>query len=165
VNEEHTERYLKKMYAIINGPPGNHQERVDALFVRIKARLSDLEAMAEKLEAVEENGVYRFYHGSFKVFNMQEPIKEAFKLIEEIGGVDDPPHLEYALLVKAGTENDFAGDRTNANWDAETKPILEAFWHTKYFIKMMVKYGKKLEKVEPPLDYGMAAVLYLFELR
>ena len=26
---------------------------------------------------------------------------------------------------------------------------------------MMVKYAKKLEKAEPPLDYGMAAVLYL----
>jgi ketosteroid isomerase-like protein len=49
------------------------QERIDALFVRIKARLSDLEAMAEKLEAVEENGVYRFYHGSYKVFNMGSP--------------------------------------------------------------------------------------------
>jgi hypothetical protein len=153
------------MLAITKGPPGSHQKRIDALFVRIKARLSDLEAMAEELEAVEENGVYRFYHGSYKVFNMQEPIKEAFKLIEEIGGEDDPPHFEYALLVKAGTENDFAGDRTNPNWDAEAKPILEAFWHTKYFITMMVKYGKKLEKVEPPLDYGMAAVLYLFELR
>jgi hypothetical protein len=91
------------------------------------------------------------------------------------------PHFEYALLVKAGTENDFAGDRTNANWDAETKPILEALWsekrgakrieivtsrpHTKYFINMMVKYGKKLETVESPLEPGIAAVLYLFELR
>jgi hypothetical protein len=95
----------------------------------------------------------------------QEPIKEAFELIKEIGGENDPPHFEYALLVKAGTENDFAGDRTNANWDAETKPILEAFWHTKYFINMMAKYGKELETVEMPLQPGMAAVLYLFELR
>jgi hypothetical protein len=30
---------------------------------------------------------------------------------------------------------------------------------------MMVKYAKKLETVETPLDHGMAAVLYLFELR
>jgi hypothetical protein len=26
-----------------------------------------------------------------------------------------------------------------------TRPIVEAFWHTKYFIQMMVRYGKKLE--------------------
>jgi hypothetical protein len=30
---------------------------------------------------------------------------------------------------------------------------------------MMVKYARELETVEMPLDYGMAAVLYLFELR
>jgi hypothetical protein len=47
----------------------------------------------------------------------------------------------------------------------ETKPVLEAIWHTKYFINMMVKFAKELEKVESPLEPGMAAVLYLFELR
>jgi hypothetical protein len=67
--------------------------------------------------------------------------------------------------VEAGTAHDFQEERTNANWGVETKPILEAFWHTKYFINMMVKYAKELETVEMPLDYGMAAVLYLFELR
>jgi hypothetical protein len=30
---------------------------------------------------------------------------------------------------------------------------------------MMVKYAKELEKVESPIEPGMAAVLYLFELR
>jgi hypothetical protein len=42
---------------------------------------------------------------------------------------------------------------------------LDAFWHTKYFINMMVKYANELEAVESPLQPGMAAVLYLFELR
>jgi hypothetical protein len=63
VNEKQAERYLKKMLAMIKGPPGTHQKRIDALFVRIKARLSDLESMAEELEAVEENGVYRYITG------------------------------------------------------------------------------------------------------
>jgi hypothetical protein len=42
---------------------------------------------------------------------------------------------------------------------------LEAFWHTKYFINMMVKYAKEPETVEMMVQPGMAAVLYLFELR
>ena len=42
---------------------------------------------------------------------------------------------------------------------------MEAFWHTKYFINMMVKYAKELETVEMTLEPSMAAVLYLFELR
>jgi hypothetical protein len=45
---------------------------------------------------------------------------------------------------------------------------LEAFWHTKYFIQMMVEYGRRLEPSDTILhgmDYGWAAVLTLFELR
>ena len=124
-----------------------------------------IEELARTLEKAEENGVYRFYHGSYKVFHLQRPVKKAFALIKEIGGEADPPHFGYARIVEARTAHDFQEERTNANWDVETKPILEAFWHTKCFVNMMVKYAKELEKVEMPLDYGMAAVLYLFELR
>jgi hypothetical protein len=46
-----------------------------------------------------------------------------------------------------------------------THPILEAFWHTKYFIQMMLKYGRELESAPQCLPSGWAAVLYLFELR
>jgi hypothetical protein len=123
-----------------------------------------LEELARNLEEAEEDGVYRFYHGSNKVFFLQEPVKAAFTAINEIGGEDDPPNFEYARIVEAGTAHQFS-ETTNANWEAETKPVLEAFWHTKYFINMMVKYRRELETVESPLQPGMAAVLYLFELR
>jgi hypothetical protein len=155
-------RYLKKMARIAG--TDMHQERIDALFLRIKARLPELESVERDLEEIEENGIYRFYHGSYKVFYLQDPVKAAFALIEEIGGESDPPNSEYARIVEAGTTHQFTAT-TNENWNAETKPILEAFWHTKYFVNMMVKYGKKLEKVERALQPGMAAVLYLFELR
>ena len=144
------DRYLKKMLGIIRSH--THRERINALFFRIKARLPELEEVAGTLEEAEEDGVYRFYHGSNKVFFLQDPVKAAFTLIKEIGSEDDPPHFEYARIVEAGTAHDFQGDRTNANWEAETKPILEAFWHTKYFINMMVKYAKELETVESPLE-------------
>jgi hypothetical protein len=156
------DRYLKKMRGIIRSH--THQERINALFLRIKSRLPELEELARNLEEAEEDGVYRFYHGSNKVFFLQEPVKAAFTAINEIGGEDDPPNFEYARIVEAGTAHQFS-ETTNANWEAETKPVLEAFWHTKYFINMMVKYRRELETVESPLQPGMAAVLYLFELR
>ncbi len=139
------DRYLKKMAGIIK--TGTHRERMDALLVRITARLPELEELARTLEKAEEDGVYRFYHGSYKVFYLQDPVKRAFALIKEIGGEADPPHFGYARIVEAGTAHDFQEERTNGNWDVETKPILEAFWHTKYFIKMMVKYAKELKTV------------------
>jgi hypothetical protein len=43
--------------------------------------------------------------------------------------------------------------------------VLEAFWHTRYFIQMMARYGKKLESAPERLPSGWAAVLHLFELR
>jgi hypothetical protein len=129
----------------------SHQLAVDYTKVREDATATD-----QKL---------RRSHGSYKVFYLQDAVKEAFALIEEIGGESDPPHFEYTRIVEAGTAHNFQGERTNTNWDAETKPILEAFWHNKYFINMMVKYATELETVEMPLDYGMAAVLYLYELR
>jgi hypothetical protein len=123
-----------------------------------------LEELARELEEAEEDGIYRFYHGSNKVFFLQDPVKAAFTLIKEIGGEDDPPNSEYARIVEAGTAHQFS-ETTNENWEAETKPVLEAFWHTKYFINMMVKYAKELETVEMMVQPGMAAVLYLFKLR
>jgi hypothetical protein len=156
------DRYLKKMLGIIRSK--THHERINTLFHRIKARLPELEDIAATLEEAEEDGVYRLYHGSYKVFDLQDPVEEAFKLIKEIGGEPDPPNFEFARIVEAGTKVQFSAT-TNENWEAETKPILEAFWHTKYFIKMMVKYTKDFEKVEMPMQPGMAAVLYLFELR
>ena len=156
------DRYLKKMLRIIRS--NTHQERINALFLRIKARLPELEERARTLQEAEEDGIYRLYHGSVKVFYLQDPVKAAFALIQEIGGEDDPPHFEYARIVEAGTAHKFSAT-TNENWDAETKPILEAFWHTQYFIKMMVKYARTPERVQSPLQPGMAAVPYLFELR
>ena len=49
-----------------------------------------LEELARELEEAEEDGIYRFYHGSNKVFFLQDPVKAAFTLIKEIGGEDDP---------------------------------------------------------------------------
>ena len=144
--------------------PSGAQERINTLFLRIKARLPELEELASDLEKAEEDGIYRFYHGSNKVFFLQDPVEAAFTLIKEIGGEDDPPNFEYARIVEAGTAHQFS-ETTNENWEAETKPVLEAFWHTKYFINMMVKYAKELETVEMMVQPGMAAVLYLFKLR
>jgi hypothetical protein len=67
-------------------------------------------------------------------------------------------------IVKEGTERGF-NSSTNDEWLVQTRPILEAFWHTKYFVTMMIKYAKELESAPKMLPSGWAAVLYLFELR
>jgi hypothetical protein len=165
MNDERSDRYLNKMRSLGWGGGEKHVARVKDLLGRIKAKLPELEEWLQSYN--EENGVYRFYHQSFKVFHLQSATLAGLKLIEEIGGEIDPPYYWYTDIVKAGTEGEFT-EATNDNWMAETRPILEAFWHTKYFIEMMVKYGRELEPSQEVLQmmpFGWAAILYLFELR
>jgi hypothetical protein len=164
MNDERSNRYLDKLRSLGWGGGEKHVARVNDLLARIKAKLPELEHWLgeENFWMSEENAVYRFYHQSFK-----DATVAGLKLIEEIGGETDPPYYWYTDIVKEGTDREF-GEETNDNWMAETRPILEAFWHTKYFIEMLVKYGKALEPNDTILqgmDFGWAAVLYLFELR
>jgi hypothetical protein len=160
------ERALKKAIALMR-EPGAQQKRMNDLLSRIKARLPDIDALLTEYADHwgEEDGVYRFYHQSYKVFEMLQSLtKQGFELIEQIGGEADPPCEWYCQIVREGTEGKF-NKHTNEEWLQQTRPILEAFWHTKYFLSMMAKYGKALDAAPQCLPSGWAAVLYLFELR
>lgn len=52
----------------------------------------------------------------------------------------------------------------NARWTEVTRPILEAFFHARFFLEMAVRYAD-LEKPPLPLPSGYAALLYLYGLR
>ena len=43
--------------------------------------------------------------------------------------------------------------------------LIEAFLHAKFFLEMVVKYGKELEAAQNLLPSGWAAVLCLYDLR
>jgi hypothetical protein len=53
----------------------------------------------------------------------------------------------------------------NENWLKYTRPVLEAFWHTRFFIQMQVKYGKELQFAPACRPSGWAAILALHNLR
>ena len=146
--------------------PEKQDAHMEALLGRIRERLPQIEEFLVEIadDWGEEDGVYRFYHQSFKVFGLQQITKKAFKLIEEIGGETDPLDGWYCQIVKEGTEGEFRDD-TNEHWPEQTRPILEAFWHTKYFLAMMAKYGKELRSAPRALPSGWASVLCLFSLR
>jgi len=53
----------------------------------------------------------------------------------------------------------------SATWDASTRPLLEAFFHARYFLEMAVKYGAELDEPPTTLPSGWAGLLYLYNLR
>jgi hypothetical protein len=72
------ERYLRKMH-FLDHTPGLHQERMDDLLRRIKADVPLLKKWLLAAREEKEDGFYRFYHGSFKVFERLQPLtREGF---------------------------------------------------------------------------------------
>jgi hypothetical protein len=67
-------------------------------------------------------------------------------------------------IVTEGTDKAFDQEH-NARWLEVTRPIVEAFFHARYFLEMAVIYGQKLTAPPRMLPRGWAALLYLYRLR
>lgn len=109
-----------------------------------------------------EDPVYRFYHQSFKVYYLQERTLRIVAALEQLAP-GCALHPWFREIVEQGTGKVFK-TADNNNWTPVTRPILEAFFHATFFLKMAVQYS---ELQEPPefLPSGYAALLYLYGLR
>jgi hypothetical protein len=131
----------------------------------LQAQLAELETLLRQCSNHwgYEDPVYRFYHHSFKVYGLQDEIVKIVQALQELA-----PQLtlneQFLRIVAEGTGKVFT-PKDNRNWDAVTRPILEAFFHARFFLEMTVKYGKKLKAPPLSLPSGWAAVLYLYNLR
>ena len=155
----------------------NPLERRNELISELKNKMPILEALNARMHDhwVGEDGVYRFYHGSWKVFRLQEATLEIVAALQSI--VPERKLTGYFVtIIQEGTGKSF-NKETNRRWVKETRPIVEAFFHARYFLEMAVKYGKELDLVENThpenieekcnvarLPSGMAALLCLYKM-
>lgn len=141
------------------------RERSALLLKNIKQQLPDLEkllAMADDHWGMED-GVYRFYHQSFKVYGLQPLTLDITRALQKL--LPDPQLNDwFAQIIVAGTREKFTPDH-NQNWTKHTRPIVEAFFHAYFMLKMVCKYGKELPEAPQMLPSGWAAVLHLFNLK
>jgi hypothetical protein len=135
------------------------------LFANLKRGLPDLKALLEKCSSHwgYEDPVYRFYHHSFKVYRLQETTAEIVKALQALAPGREL-HDEFMRIVREGTGKAFALEH-NTVWMETTRPILEAFFHARFFLEMAVRYGEGLESPPNLLPSGWAALLYLYDLR
>jgi hypothetical protein len=135
------------------------------LLAAIKEALPRLEELWQQSNSHwgYEDPVYRFYHQSFKVFGLQGQTAEIVGALRSLA-----PHLPlnpwFTQIVDDGSAEQFTPD-VNQRWLEATRPILEAFFHARYFLEMVCKYGRELEEPPEALPSGWAAVLYLYGLR
>ncbi len=138
---------------------------VQELFKNLKAHLPDLEKLLEEVDGMWglEDGVYRLYHGSFKVYYLQDVIRN---IVNALQGLlpGRPLNAWFQQIVNEGTAKQFQPE-DNRNWLAATRPIVEACFHARYFLESAVRYGKRLDAPPNSLPSGWAAVLYLYDLR
>ena len=136
------------------------------LLAAIKAalpRLKDLRRRCDDLWIADDR-IYRFYHQSFKVYGLQPSTNEIVQALRALAPKTKRLHPWFEMIIAEGTGRVFKPE-DNKNWLAVTRPILEAFFHAKYFLEMALKYGKKLRRPPTLLPSGWAAILSLYDLR
>ena len=136
-----------------------------ALFARLKtdhAQLVELLADASGHWRYED-GLYRFYHQSFKVYRLQPHTLAMVAALRSLAPERDL-HPYFAEILAQGTGIEFEPEH-NGRWTAVTRPVVEAFLHAKYFLEMAVKCGGELDAPPRVMPSGWAALLYFYGLR
>ena len=109
-----------------------------------------------------EDPIYRFYHQSFKVYSLQNETARIVNMLESLAP-DRPLNPWFRQIVEQGTGRSFRQE-DNADWTRVTRPMLEAFFHARFFLEMAVRYST-VRECPNPLPSGYAALLYLYGLR
>jgi hypothetical protein len=113
------------------------QQLLDA----IKAHLPELERLLVHFQSLYEDGIYRFYHHAFKVYQLQDCTSKGVEIFRNIGESTGSVLCEwFEQIVASGTAVTWNPGH-NKDWLLHTRPIVEAFLHTRYFLEMMIKYG------------------------
>lgn len=130
----------------------------------LRARQAELPALLEDCSSHWgfEDPIYRFYHQSFKVYSLQDETVRIVRVLESLAP-DCPLNPWFRQIVEQGTGRSFRQD-DNADWTRATRPILEAFFHARFFLEMAVRYAT-LPECPNPLPSGYAALLSLYGLR
>lgn len=146
-------------------PVMEKSERERQLLAAIKSSLPALEELMKRASNHwgYEDPIYRFYHGSFKVFHLQHSTKEIVAALRALLPAVELNQM-FLSIIRDGSGRSFATE-TNSRWLAETRPIVEAFLHARYFLEMTIRYGKELDEPPSTLPSGWGAVLYLYNLR
>jgi hypothetical protein len=136
----------------------------DILLKSIKERLPELKKLYEDISSHwgEEDCIYRFYHHSFKVYWIQNYTMRVYTILKELSPNDTINEMTRKI-VEEGTGKEFNYSH-NLDWMNHTRPMIEAFYHMKYFLEMVIKYSS-LEEAPCLLPSGWAAVLHLFNIR
>jgi len=141
------------------------RQEVQQLFANLRASLPELEKLLRDCQSDwgYEDAIYRFYHNSSKVYSLQETTSAIVAALQSLAP-ERTLNESFLAIVRDGTGKTFEREH-NRRWLEVTRPIVEAFFHARYFLEMGARYGKQLKHPPRQLPSGWAAFLYLYNLR
>ncbi len=160
-------QYTPAMSDLVSPNAGDFDDRPEvlSLFKKLKAALPELEKNLEECTNHwgYEDPIYRFYHQSFKVYQLQ---RSTLGIVDRLQALAPNRLLNdwFMRIISEGTRKTFAA-QDNENWLGIARPILEAFFHARFFLEMAVRYGRELDYPPRVMPSGWAALLYLYGLR
>ncbi len=133
-----------------------------ALLDAMKTKQTEIDLLLQEAIYAEEYCFYRFYHSSFKVFFIQSWTEKAVTLLQSFS-----PEAtfcpEFQSIIEQGTGRKFK-QADNRQWSQSIRPLLEAFTHSRYFLKMASKYGQTIDEPPETMPYGWAALRHLYQI-
>ena len=144
--------------------PEEREQLEQLMLSRLKARKAELEQLLARLNSYRtyEDGFYRYYNQSFKVYGPQTETERAVRVLRDLLP-ERKLNLAFEDILRNGTGKEFKPEH-NKDWPRHTGPILEAFCHAKFMVEMAVRYAD-LPEPPRPMPSGGAALLYLYDLR
>ncbi len=146
---------------------GTHDNRKETVAL-LESIHNDLPALTKLLESCSDHWgyddpIYRFYHQSYKVYQLQEMTTKIVVQLQALAPGRDMDNW-FMVIIKEGTGMKFTQNH-NENWLKHTRPIVEAFFHARYFLEMAVKCGRELEAPPEMMPSGWASLLCLYGFR
>jgi hypothetical protein len=135
----------------------DERQEVQRIFANLRGSLPELEKLLRDCQSHwgYEDGIYRFYHQSFKVYSLQATTSAIVAALALLAP-DRKLNEAFLEIVRDGPGKTFEREH-NQLWLEVTRPIVEAFFHARYFLEMAVRYGTKLERPPRLLPRGWAA--------
>nr|MDO8085478.1 hypothetical protein [Candidatus Sigynarchaeum springense] len=139
----------------------------EELLCNVKKHLTELKQLLEEMNSHWqcEDMVYRFYHQSFKVYRVQEMTMRMVDALMSLKPSSGEINLRFKEILDQGASGIAFDMSHNKEWSRITRPMIEAFFHAKFFLEMAVKYGSALDKAPDIMPSGWAALLYFYNIR
>jgi hypothetical protein len=135
------------------------------LLMNIKENLPQIMELQKLCGENGDDGIYRYYHTSFKVYGRLQPLAKKIVALLQKMKPEPARHLNPLFLdiIEDGTNRIFHLDN-NQDWPKHTRPIVEAYLHSKWFLDQLV-IASNLEYPPSYLPEGWASILTLYRIR